>query len=428
MMDFEFSLVGGKISGPSGILTLMDDLGRALASDPDMLMLGGGNPALVPEMVSLWRERIDVLLATGTMDKLLGQYDPPQGNLQVLASLAKLLKSRFGWNVSIENIAATSGGQTAFFYLFNLLAGKMKNGQHRKILLPLTPEYIGYAPLGLSEEHFVGCRPLISTPDPAQPHIFKYHLDLPAVEQTMQRHAIGALAISRPTNPSGNFLSDEETQQLVELAAAHHVPVIIDNAYGAPFPGVVFRDTVPVWNESIITTFSLSKLGLPGTRTAFVVAAPEIIRAITAMSAVTGLSHGTLGQQMVAGLIESGEILHLGPQTLRPFYEKRSQFAVESLTAKLRQHGVNGKIHMSEGAFFLWLWLPDLPISASELYERLKRRKVLVVPGEPFFFGLEEPWGHARQCLRLNFAQPANVLERAFEIIASEVAAIMKGA
>lgn len=204
-MQFEFSRMGGKLAGPSGILTLMDDLGRALASDPHMLMLGGGNPALIPQMTQIWRERIEVLLKTGTMDRTLGQYDPPQGNLQVIESLAQLLRTHYGWNVSTENIAVTSGGQTAFFYLFNLLAGQMPDGSYRRILLPVTPEYIGYSPLGLDSGLFVGCRPRISTPDESQPHLFKYHVDLKAVESALSRHSIGAVAISRPTNPSGNF-------------------------------------------------------------------------------------------------------------------------------------------------------------------------------------------------------------------------------
>ena len=36
----------------------MDDLGRAMAGGGEMLMLGGGNPALVPEVEKLWRGRM----------------------------------------------------------------------------------------------------------------------------------------------------------------------------------------------------------------------------------------------------------------------------------------------------------------------------------------------------------------------------------
>ena len=42
----------------------------------------------------------------------------------------------------------------------------------------------------------------------------------------------------------------------------------------------------------------------------------------------------------------------------------------------------------------------DLPISSLELYDRLKRRGVLVVSGH-FLSRVTEPWEHTRQCLRI---------------------------
>ena len=39
----------------------------------------------------------------------------------------------------------------------------------------------------------------------------------------------------------------------------------------------------PAWDENMILTMSLSKIGLPGTRTGIVIARPEIIRAVVRM-------------------------------------------------------------------------------------------------------------------------------------------------
>ncbi len=78
------------------------------------------------------------------------------------------------------------------------------------------------------------------------------------------------------------------------------------------------------------------------------------------------------------------------------------------------------RIHKSEGAIFLWLWFDELPISTKELYQRLKARGVLVVPGEYFFFGTDD-WPHAHQCLRMNYVQPQEVMEKGIAIIAEEV-------
>ena len=79
------------------------------------------------------------------------------------------------------------------------------------------------------------------------------------------------------------------------------------------------------------------------------------------------------------------------------------------------------RIHRSEGALFLWLWFEGLPIPASELYRRLKARKVLVIPGHYFFFGLGEDWQHGHECIRLTFSQPAQVVQEGIAVLAEEV-------
>jgi hypothetical protein len=55
-MSYEFSNFGRHLGCGSGIEELMDDLGHALASGgPDLKMLGGGQPARIPEMNAVWR-------------------------------------------------------------------------------------------------------------------------------------------------------------------------------------------------------------------------------------------------------------------------------------------------------------------------------------------------------------------------------------
>jgi valine--pyruvate aminotransferase len=421
-----FSLVGQKLTGRSGILALMDDLGKALTLDPQMRMLGGGNPAAVPEMQACIRERMAELLAEGAaFDRMIGNYDPPQGNPPFCAALAKLLRETFGWEIGPENVAITTGGQTAFFYLFNLLGGRHADGLFRKILLPLCPEYIGYADQGLDESLFVACQPRITWPEGEASRVFKYTVDFEAVSQALAKGNIAAIAVSRPTNPTGNVLTDAEVARLSQLATSAGIPLILDNAYGAPFPGVIFTDATPFWSPGTILTLSLSKLGLPGTRTAIVIGPPEIASAMGAMTAIAGLANGNIGQQLARPWVESGEILKFGPRWLCPFYRRKSDQALGWMRESCDRAGIDWAVHASEGAFFHWLWLRDLAIPTLELYERLKRLKVLVVPGEYFFFGLDpqdDAWPHRRQCLRLNFAQPEQVVREGLEIIAQEAA------
>jgi Alanine-alpha-ketoisovalerate (or valine-pyruvate) aminotransferase len=422
MSVFEKSLFAEWLACGSGIESLMDDLGHALAEGGGSTkMLGGGNPALIPAVEECWRQRIAELLGDGDrFDRMLGVYDPPKGNSRFILALAAFLQREFGWNVGAEHIAVTAGGQTAFFYLFNLLAGEFAGGRRKRVLLPVVPEYIGYANQGVGPDLFRGVMPEI---EHLGAHSFKYRVDFSRLEVGGD---IGAICASRPTNPSGNVLTDTEVAHLDALARDAKVPLILDNAYGAPFPGILFTHIQPVWNENIILTFSLSKLGLPGTRTGIIVAHPDIIRSIASMNAIVGLANGNLGQALVTPLLESGEIRRLVSDHIRPYYERKARNA-RRWVAEAFDDAIDYHVHASEGALFLWIWFRGMPVSSAELYRRLKARGVLVVPGHYFAIGCPEVEEHASRCIRVSFAMEDEVVEAGIRAIADEVARIYAG-
>jgi valine--pyruvate aminotransferase len=311
----------------------------------------------------------------------------------------------------------TCGGQTAFYFLFNLLAGEMPDGTHRKILLPLVPEYIGYANQGVHGGLFHAIPPII---EKTGAHEFKYRVDFEKLEVTPD---IAAICASRPTNPTGNVLTDEEVIHLSDLAKQHRIPLIIDNAYGAPFPNIIFVEAKPFWENHVILTLSLSKLGLPGTRTGIVIGPPEIIRALGSMSAIAGLSNPNIGQQITLPLIHSGEILRLSSEVIRPFYQAKCQLARQAAMDAFGEE-IEWFMHRSEGALFLWFWFPGLTITSLELYERLKKREVLIIPGHHFFFGLDDiTWPHRHQCIRVSYAMDESIVREGLRTIAEEVRA-----
>ena len=416
-MSYEFSQFGQHLGCGSGIEELMDDLGHALAGGgPDLKMLGGGQPAQIPEINAVWRRRLEELMAEpGGLDRALTSYDPPRGNPHFLQAIAHLFRDTFGWNIGPENVAVTSGGQTAFYFLFNLLAGQMPDGSRRKILLPLVPEYIGYANQGVSGDLFRAVTPLI---EKTAAHEFKYRVDFDQLEVTSD---IAAICASRPTNPTGNVLTDDEIARLSAIAKQHNIPLIIDNAYGAPFPGIIFAEATPFWENHVVLTFSLSKIGLPGTRTGIVIGPPEIIRALGSMSAIAGLSNPNIGQQIALPLIQSGEILRLSSEVVRPFYEEKCRLARQAAIEAFGDD-IEWFMHRSEGALFLWFWFPGLPISSQELYQRLKAREVLVIPGHHFFFGHDDAdWPHRHECIRVSYAMDEAVVRDGLRIIAEEL-------
>ena len=408
----QFSSFGEKFNQHSGITQLMDDLNEGLRT-PGAIMLGGGNPAKIPAMLDYFHTTTQQMLNDGSLIDAMTNYDGPQGNTRFIRSLAQLLRDTQGWDITENNITLTNGSQSSFFYLFNLLAGQQSNGSKKKILLPLAPEYIGYADTGLDEDIFISYPPKIEL---LEHGLFKYHVDFDAL--TID-DSIAAICASRPTNPTGNMLTDDEIQRLDALARHHNIPLILDNAYGLPFPNIVFEPVTPFWNDNTILCMSLSKLGLPGVRCGIVIANQAITKVLSNMNGIINLSPGSIGPTVVDNMIQQGDLLPLSQQVIRPFYQEKAQH-----TVSLLQHYIPDprfRIHKPEGAIFLWLWFDELPITSMELYHRLKARGVLVVPGEYFFIGQTYADPHSQQCIRMNYIQDATLMEQGIQILAEEI-------
>ncbi|TCV95494.1 valine-pyruvate aminotransferase [Biostraticola tofi] len=408
----KLSLFGQKFTRHSGISQLMEDMNDGLRS-AGSIMLGGGNPARIPAMEAYFSELCREMSAEGTLSEALCNYDGPQGKDTLLNALAALLRKEFNWPITAANIALTNGSQSAFFYLFNLFAGRNQDGGMRRVLFPLAPEYLGYGDAGLEEAMFVSAKPTIELLPEGQ---FKYHVDF---DNLRVGDDIGLICVSRPTNPTGNVITDDELIRLDTLARQHDIPLLIDNAYGLPFPGIMFTEARPLWNPNIILAMSLSKLGLPGVRCGIVVANEAVISAIRNMNGIISLAPGSLGPAMANRLIEKDDLIRLSNDVVKPFYQQR---LAETLTI-LRRYLPPERclIHKPEGAIFLWLWFPELPISTEALYQRLKQRGVLMVPGHYFFPGLEQDWRHTRQCMRMNYVPEAEQIERGIAILAQEI-------
>ena len=415
----KLSAFGDKFCQESGISQLMDDIDSALSGNADMLFLGGGNPARIPAMEDIFTQRMQAL--TADADKLsttLGMYQSPKGEKTFCNAVARLLHNKLGWAVNGDNIAIANGSQAAFFTLFNMFGGKTSAGVNRSIHLPLTPEYIGYTDVGVSEDFFTGSQPDIEKLDN---HLFKYRVDFDGLGID---ESVAALCVSRPTNPTGNVLTDDEMVQLDQLARQHNIPLIIDSAYGLPFPGIVFEQATPLWNDNVIALLSLSKLGLPGVRSGIVVASEEIIQAYVRASTIANLACANLGPAISQPWFESGEILRYSTEIVGPYYQQRALQTVDWFREALGD--LPYFIHKPEGAIFLWLWFENLPVSSEELYQRLKNRNVLVIPSQNFFPGIDPAWQHTRECIRVSYARDEQTVRKAITIIAEELRAAYK--
>ena len=415
-MSQNYSKFGQKFTHYSGIARLMDDLGKANHSDDEnIIMLGGGNPALVPKAHAVFVRELKQLIDNDDIDQMFNQYDGPQGSKVFIDALVEMMNGHYSWDLDEGNIAITNGSQSSFFLLFNLFAGEMLDDTKGKVLLPLAPEYIGYADQGLSEDMLVAVKPKIQILGHQQ---FKYQIDFEQLTQTLKQENIGVICISRPTNPTGNVVTDEELDQLDKIAQENNIPLIVDNAYGNPFPGVIYTEAKLNRNDNTILCLSLSKLGLPGVRTGIIIANHKTIQAISRMSGIITLAPSSVGPSLLTKMVKDNELIPLANNVVKPYYQAKADIAVKLLNEIFG--GSSAKLHKLEGAFFMWIWFPDLKITSEELYQQLKRKGVYIIPGHNFFIGIEDGWLHQHQCIRINYAKDEIKLRKGLELIYKE--------
>jgi len=413
----KFSKFGTKFTRNSGILELMEDLGNALKGiGGDVNMLGAGNPAHIPEVQKICRKRMEEILKNGNeFEELISNYEDPKGSPTFIKAFVDFLNSEYGWGLSEKNIMITSGTQSGYFILLNLLGGDYPDGTKKKILFPMVPEYIGYADQGIGEDYFISIRPIIKEFDD---HSFKYGINFDKLDISSE---ISAVCISRPTNPTGNVITDEELDILIKMTKDKDIPLIVDNAYGEPIPNVLFTDSKLKWVENMVLSFSLSKFGLPTSRTGIFVANEDIIQAMCKVDAILSLSNSGFGQKIVEPWLRNSKASEISTKYIKPFYKEKREYFF-SVVEKVFDHTLPYFVHKNEGAFFVWMWFKDIPITTKELYERLKKRNTIVVPGEYFFPGMDEDnWQHKNECIRINFARSKKEIDDGMQIIADEV-------
>ncbi|EPG73127.1 aminotransferase, class I/II [Leptospira fainei serovar Hurstbridge str. BUT 6] len=414
-MDRKFytSKFGAKFRLQTGIGQLMEDLGNP---GPGVSMLGGGSPALIPEVEEAWKEILSKLTSSGSWESILGKYESPSGKEETLEAFAELLQKESGMKISKEEIAITNGSQNAFYLLLNFFSGTFPDGSKRKALFPTVPEYIGYIDQPI-EENSIHSLPAIYRETGIDS--FRYELDEESLSKLQESNdPLGCTVLSRPTNPTGRVATEEEVEKLLSFSRKKNIPLLLDNAYGFPFPGIIYGPGKWFHGEGLIQGFSLSKIGLPGVRTGFVLADREIIASLNKANAVLNLTSGSLGQYVGLEFLKSGVWHSLSKNVVLPYYAKKRSLALTTIRQEWAGK-FDYRIHESEGAFFLWVRVKGLAKSLTELYPILKQEGVIIVPGR-YFFPVGGPVdSSSEECARISFARDDGELQEGLRKISN---------
>ena len=400
-----------QMSELSGARVIMKDVIKTLGKNAEgkVVNLSVGNPLILPALEQLWRDCTTELLNSSEYGRVVCRYGSSKGYQPLIEAIANDFNCRYGLNLTQQNILITPGSQSLYFYAANAFGGYTIDGDLQKIVLPLTPEYAGYGRVAFTPEALVAYKPILDIDE--KQHRFKYRPDFEKLAITQNT---GCVIFSRPCNPTGNILSDEEVQKIVALAANYNVPVLIDSAYGLPFPSLNYTSMTPIFGDNILYCMTLSKAGLPGERIGIAIGDPKLIEILNFFQANLCLSSSRYGQAIAAMAIASGALAELSVNVIRPFYQQKLAL-LEHTFEKLMPDDLPWFLHRSEGSIFAWLWLRDLPISDWQFYQQLKQAGVIVVPGSAFFPGLQEHWSHQEQCVRISLAASEAEIEVGIE-------------
>lgn len=396
------SYVGTQMARMTGLRSLMEDIAASAASTSGdaPLNLSIGNPAAIPDVVTMWRELSARTVAAGFADA--GQYGPSRGSPALIQAIAGYFRRRLGWRIGPENIAVGPGSQLLCFAAAALYSGDGPGGT-RHLALPMTPEYTGYQGICLTPDGIVGIEAARQT-HPGRS--FSYALDLDALAR---RDDLGMLLLSTPGNPTGRSIGPDEQDALIALAARRDIPLFLDHAYGQPFPQIGPVHAPLVLHPHVVNCFSLSKAGLPGERIGFAIGPERYITPIVSFVSNSVLHASRIAQATVAEGLRSGAIDHAVETAIRPFYADRRALAEQLLLDAMPAHA-DWRLHANEGGMFAWLWINEDWFDDLALYQDLKARGVFITPGRSFFTAPPRPGQHSTQCFRITLTVDEAVL------------------
>lgn len=402
MADMRLSQWGEKMAGLSGVRSILADIAQATARSAGTrwLNLGAGNPALIPEVIDTWRSLL-VEAAQTSFATASSRYGPARGAEPLVGEIIDYFRAKYGWSIEPANVLVAPGAQMLCFLATTAFTGQSAAG-HKRLVLPSIPEYTGYQGLTLESDSIAGMAPRIH---PESERGFRYELDLDTLAHLPRT---GMMLVSSPSNPTGRTISAQELEGLLAIASQRDVPLVLDHAYGAPFPGIGPTEVGPPLRDNVINCFTFSKAGLPGERVAFAIGPADAIDAMTAFLANSALHAPQLIQLAVAQAMRSGTLDALVEHVIGPHYRNKRAFAEKVMHATLPET-IRWRLHTGSGGMFCWLWIDEPWFDDVTCYEAMKAKGVFIVPGRHFFVQLAG--SHDTRCVRLSLSADDATIE-----------------
>ena len=325
-------------------------------------------------------------------------YAPSPGIPELIEAIRKYYAD-LGMHFDAGDILITNGGSEALQITMNCI---LDDGDEILIPEPFYPNYNTMAYTCGAKIH----------PIPTSPHDGYHYADRAKVEAEINEHT-RAIMVTNPGNPTGCVLTPEEMRMMVDIAKAHDLFIIGDEAYrefvyaGEPLQSMgQFEDAA----ENVIVIDTVSKrFSACGARIGCMISRNKELMAQAMKYAQCRLSVPTLDQVAAAALYTVGPDYFAA---VREEYKRRRDTVIKKL------HEIPGVVcECPRGAFYV---MAALPVDDADTFQKWLLEEfedngdtVMFAPGEPFY---GTP-GKGKNEIRIAYVLKQADLERAMDLL-----------
>ncbi len=351
----------------------------------------------------------DVITPTAFFDAVRDFSQPvlayaPSPGLPVLIDAIQNYYDKLDIHFDKSEILITTGGSEALSIVLQCI---LDDGDEILIPEPFYPNYNTMTRTCGASIH----------PIPTCPEEGYHYADREKIEKEINEHT-RAIMVTNPGNPTGAVLTNEEMRMLVDVAKAHDLFLIGDEAYrefvygGEPLQSFGSFDDAA---ENIIVVDTVSKrFSACGARIGCLLTRNHELLGHAMKYCQARLSVATLDQ------IASANLYTVGPDY---FAAVREEYKLRRDTVVRKLKEIPGVVcECPKGAFYL---MAALPVDNADTFQQWLLEEfddngdtVMFAPGEPFY---ATP-GKGRNEVRIAYVLEQKKLERAMDLLALGIA------
>ncbi|CCK81769.1 pyridoxal phosphate-dependent aminotransferase [Desulfobacula toluolica] len=340
---------------PFIVMEILEKIHKMEAEGIKVVHMEIGEPDFnVPECVT--RVGIESFLANQT------HYTHSLGDIRLREAISQYHKTTYGTTIDPGQILVTSGTSPAMLLLFSAL---LNPGDE---VIISDPHYACYA-------NFINYVQGVPVTVPVfEDEGFVYTPEAIKEKITSKTRAI---FINSPSNPTGNVISQQRMQQIVQIAEINNLYVISDEIYhGLVYEGK--EHSIYEFTDKAFVLNGFSKLfAMTGMRLGYLISPPQFVRALQILQQNFFICANSVAQLAGAAALTDA---HKETERMREIYNKRRLYVI----GRLKQMGFGITIEPT-GAFYVFVNAKHISNDSYALaFDILEKAHVGVTPGIDF--------------------------------------------